>query len=170
MNRKHCHTASCFGRLLGRQIGCWRPVALAGRANNANPGLTENGKSMKTGANHARKGVKLTLTGSQRPIQPFSAYSAVSAMPATAVGSANPACQTGRHGAPPPGRRRAGSGAGPRSAGRQASTGTQVGGGHLAAALAVHRLVHPRHRRLGQDADGEPASPDAAAARAVGKV
>ena len=43
----------------------------------------------KTSATHTPSGVKLTLTGSQRPIQPFSAYSADSAMPATAVGSAN---------------------------------------------------------------------------------
>ena len=44
---------------------------------------------MKVSATSTPSGVKLTLNGRYWPIHPFWAYSAVSAMPPTAVGSAN---------------------------------------------------------------------------------
>ena len=49
---------------------------------------TTKGRPMKVRATNTPSGVNATLTGSHWPIQPFSAYSAVSAMPATAVGRA----------------------------------------------------------------------------------
>ncbi len=53
---------------------------------------TTNGRPMKVSAITTPRGVNATLMpsgSSQRPIQPLPANSAVSAMPATAVGSAN---------------------------------------------------------------------------------
>ncbi len=53
---------------------------------------TTNGRPMKVSATTMPSGVNATFnpSGSSRdPIQPLGAYSAVSAMPATAVGSAN---------------------------------------------------------------------------------
>ncbi len=44
---------------------------------------------MKVSATNTPSGLKATLNGRYWPIQPLAAYSEVSAMPATAVGSAN---------------------------------------------------------------------------------
>jgi hypothetical protein len=49
---------------------------------------TTKGRPMKVMATKTPVGVNATWNGSHCPIQPLGAYSAVSAMPATAVGSA----------------------------------------------------------------------------------